>query len=134
MRFGVGSYNDGFIAGYRDVITRLRTTHDLPSSRWLRGYDDGRAQAELDLNPFGVKLRDDEREKEPEHEQEVRDRIAYSIDHGTSPQSEALRVLRKFMCCQAGREMVEYGLARPFGHTLAPLDRETVGKKRSVQL
>ena len=47
------------------------------------------------------------------------------VEHGTSPEAEAARVLRKFMCCQAGRELVEYGLLRPFRLTTAALPPES---------
>lgn len=40
--------------------------------------------------------------------------IGYVIGHGTSPEAEAVRVLRRFMCCKAGRKLVEQALVRPF--------------------
>lgn len=48
---------------------------------------------------------------------DVRQEIAYVMDHGQSPEAEAARLLRRFMCCQAGQDLVEYGLLRPFGYT-----------------
>lgn len=52
-----------------------------------------------------------------ESEREVRRSVAYMMDHGQSPEAEAARTLQRFMCCKAGRDLVEYGLLQPFGYT-----------------
>ena len=44
--------------------------------------------------------------------------IAYIIEYGVSEWSKAARVLRNAMACQAGRDVVEYGLLRPYGYTM----------------
>lgn len=51
---------------------------------------------------------------------DVRQEIAYVMDHGQSPESDAARLLQRFMCCQAGQDLVEHGLLRPFGYTFEP--------------
>lgn len=45
---------------------------------------------------------------------EVAQEFAYVVEHGTSPEAAAIRTLRSFMCCKAGRDLVEHGLIRPF--------------------
>ncbi len=46
--------------------------------------------------------------------------IAYLMEHGSSPEAQAARVLQRFMCCKAGEQLVEHGLLRPFGYSLEP--------------
>lgn len=53
----------------------------------------------------------------PEGKRDVALWAAREVETGTTPEAEAARVLRKFMCCEAGRDLVEYGLLRPFGLT-----------------
>jgi len=40
------------------------------------------------------------------------------VRNGSSPQAEAARVLQDFMSCQAGVDLVEHALLRPYGYSL----------------
>lgn len=53
-------------------------------------------------------------------ERDVAQEIAYVVEHGESPEADATRVLRRFMACKAGEDLVEHGLLRPYGYTLEP--------------
>jgi hypothetical protein len=53
-------------------------------------------------------------------ERDIEGEIQYVVEHGQSPEAEAIRVLRRFMCCKAGDDLVEHGLLRPFGYSLRP--------------
>ena len=41
--------------------------------------------------------------------------VAYVVEYGTTPEADAVRLLRKAMCAPYGRNLVEHGLVRPFG-------------------
>jgi hypothetical protein len=46
----MGRQKDGYIAGYRDEVRQaIETIPGVPSKRWNRGYEDGKAQARDDL-------------------------------------------------------------------------------------
>lgn len=53
-----------------------------------------------------------------------------------SPEAEAIDLLRKFMCCEAGQDAVDEGLIRPFLHSLPYVPRleletvEATGRQR----
>jgi len=40
------------------------------------------------------------------------------VRNGSSPQAQAARVLQDFMTCQAGVDLVEHALLRPYGYSL----------------
>lgn len=58
------------------------------------------------------------RGQETSGESERREAAHHLLEHGTSSEAIAARTLRKFMCCQAGRDLVVYGLLRPFRLTV----------------
>lgn len=86
--------------------------HVLASARCMHGDKAVLQQRARPVDPPWVTV--------DEHGRDIRREIAYVMDHGQSPEADAARVLQRFMCCQAGQDLVEHGLLRPFGYTFEP--------------
>lgn len=66
---------------------------------------------------------------DPLYDEHRRKRIEFDhvVQHGESAEAKAANVLYRFMCCEAGRNLVEYGILQPFGYTMTKREVDHAG-------